>query len=393
MRTPSRDLIEDPKRYQREAIAAGLSAKATSKAIAAGTLLIQSVHTAAVDNALAGEKGTVVAPGYLGGETLAASAPLGVEDLGWVIVAEIDSSEAFAPVDAFARTLLISTAVLVFIVVLLSLLLPGFIVRPLRRLKAAARSIAAGEEGVQVDAGNSDELAELGSAFNDMSKSLQLKASLLEEQQAENNRLLGFLMPENVAKRYRDGDQTISEDHQEVSVIYADIVGFDAFSRTLPSDKGLEKLNDLVRRFDEAAEEHGVERVRTTRQGYLASCGLTIPRVDNARRAVDFAIELQKILTRFGAQHGVELNLRAGIDTGTVTAGLVGRSYVAYDLWGDAVNLAFHLQSGTDGAGIFISEQVFEHLSDSRPLIDAGSIQTDTGKQRVWKVDIEAVNG
>jgi class 3 adenylate cyclase len=390
MRTPSRDLIEDPKRYQREAIAAGLSVRATSKAIAAGTLLVQSVRTKAVDNALAGETGTVVAPGYLGGETLAASAPLGIEDLDWVIVAEIDSAEAFAPVDTFARTLLISTAVIVFIVIILSLLLPGFIVRPLRRLKAAARSIAAGDVGVQVDAGNSDELAELGGAFNDMSKSLQLKATLLEQQQEENNRLLGFLMPESVAKRYRDGDKTISEDHKEVSVIYADIVGFDEFSRTLPSEKGLELLNDLVRRFDEAAEEHGVERVRTTRQGYLASCGLTVPRVDNARRAVDFAIELQTILTRFGAQHGVELNLRAGIDTGTVTAGLVGRSYVAYDLWGDAVNLAFHLQSGTSGAGIYISEQVFDHLADSRPLIDAGTIMSDSGKVRVWKVDTEA---
>src|SRR5690606_28709625 len=115
-----------------------------------------------------------------------------------------------------------------------------------------------------------------------------------------------------------------------------------------------EQLNEILRSFDEAAERLGIERVRTTRAGYLASCGLIVPRVDNARRMVDFAIELQRVLERFAGKHGTTLNLRAGLDTGTVTSGLVGQSQISYDLWGDAVNLAFQVQGNHSDSGIFL---------------------------------------
>lgn len=144
-------------------------------------------------------------------------------------------------------------------------------------------------------------------------------------------------MPEAVAKRYRQGEETISEDHQDVSVVYADIVGFDALSAQLPSDRSLALLNELVRSFDEAAIRLGEEKIRTLRTGYLASVGLTVPRVDNSRRAVDFAIEMDSIVGRFNGLHATTLSLRAGVDIGTVTSGLVGRSTVVYDMWGDAV--------------------------------------------------------
>ena len=139
-----------------------------------------------------------------------------------------------------------------------------------------------------------------------MSRSLRTKQELLEEQQAENDRLLLTLMPEAVAKRYRQGEETISEDHQDVSVVFADIVGFDALSAQLPSEQSLALLNELVRSFDEAAGRLGVEKIRTLRTGYLASVGLTVPRVDNSRRAVDFAIEMDGIVQRFNGLHGTD---------------------------------------------------------------------------------------
>jgi class 3 adenylate cyclase len=390
MRSNSRDLIEHPDAYEAAAVTSGVDPKIATKAVdTQQSILVQPVRTKAVELAFANGTGTLIEDGYLGGETLTSYAPLRIEELDWVIVAQMDTSEAFAPVDEFTKNLVISSAVILFVVALLSIVLAQIIVRPLKRLKVAARSIAAGEVGVQVNAGRSDELAELGAAFNDMSTSLAVKASLLEEQQKENDRLLSFLMPESVAKRYREGVQTISQEHQEVTVIYADIVGFEDFSRSLGSEKALEQLNDLYRRFDDAAEQHGIERVRTTRQGYLASCGLSVPRVDHARRTVDFAIEMQKILSRFGGQHGVELNLRAGLDSGTVTSGLVGRAHVSYDLWGDAVNLAFNLQRGTNEAGVFLTERVVERLSDTSNLIAVDDLESATGRQRIWRLDLE----
>lgn len=391
MRSTSRLLIDDPDAYRTAARASGLSDEEVDAAVASGaTLLLQPVTTDAVTAAFAIQTGVIIDNGYLGGETLTSFAPLGIEELDWVIVAQMQTSEAFAPVDEFTKKLAISSALMLFVVAVLSIVLAQIIVRPLKRLKLAARRIAAGEVGTQVDAGRSDELAELGAAFNDMSTSLQLKASLLDEQQKENDRLLALLMPESVAKRYREGVQTISEEHQEVSVIYADIVGFERFSSGLSSEKALELLNDLYRRFDEAAEENGIERVRTTRQGYLASCGLTVPRVDHARRMVDFAIDMQQILTRFGGQHGAELNIRAGIDSGTVTSGLVGKAHVSYDLWGEAVNLAFNLQRGTNEPGLFLTDRVVERLASSKALIDLGMVDTGGETQHLWRIDLEA---
>jgi class 3 adenylate cyclase len=391
MRSPSRMLMQNPDAYKTAAIASGVTEEDATRAIASGTaLLVQPVHTVAVDAALANRTDSTITSGYLGGETISAFAPLGLKDLDWVIVAELNTSEAFAPVDVFTRNLAVSTVVILVLVALLSIVLAQVIVVPLRRLKAATRRIAAGETNVRVDAGSSDEFAELGAAFNDMATSLQVKADLLEKQQEENDTLLRQLMPEEVGRLYRQGVKTIAQDHQEVTVLYADVVGFEEFSKGLPTEKALELLNDLYRRFDDAAEEHGVERVRTTRQGYLASCGLSVPRVDHARRAVDFALEMQRILTRFSARHAAELHLRAGIDSGTVTSGLIGRAHVAYDLWGDAVSLAFHVQRGSGAAGIFVTDTVKQSLVDTRVLSDAGKLQTDGGTEQIWLVDEDA---
>lgn len=394
MRSTSRELVEHPDTYFTKAVATGVKPALAHRIVdTESTLLRQTVATEAVESALNSETGTVISTNYLGEETLAAYTPVNVDNLDWVIIAEISTAEAFAPVREFTRNLVLSTTALIIVVAILSLALAQIIVRPLRRLTVAAGRIAAGEQGVQVDAGRSDELADVGTAFNDMSRSLQVKAALLDEQVAENQRLLLTLMPASVAKRYRDGDQNIVQDHQEVTVLYADIVGFDEYSRNLPSDQSLEQLNDVLKSFDEAADLYFIERVRTNRSGYLASCGLTIPRVDNARRTVDFAIELQRILDRFGAQFGATLSLRAGIDTGTVTSGLVGKSHMVYDLWGDAVSLAFRVQGETHEAGIFLTQRVLDKLPGSQNVTLAGEVQTTAGEQRVWRLNIADGHG
>ncbi|MFF1573466.1 adenylate/guanylate cyclase domain-containing protein [Leifsonia sp. NPDC058292] len=392
MRSASRLLAEDPKLYEKQAIAAGTPPD-LAKRIAAvkGTVLLQPVNTVAVNNALKGKTGTSEGPSYVGQQNLAAYAPLHIPGLNWVIVARIDTSEAYAPAAEFTRNLVLSTAALVLVVSLLSLLLAQVFLRPLRRLLDAVRRVSAGEVGVQVDTRSHDEIADIGAAFNDMSRSLQIKADLLEAEQQEHERLLLTLMPEGVAKRYRQGDETIAEDHQDVTVLFADILGFEEHSRGLESASSLATLNGIVRSFDEAAERHGVERVRTTRQeGYLASCGLIVPRVDNARRMVEFATAMQQILDRFNAQNGSELRIRAGIDSGTVTSGLVGRTSVVYDMWGDAVNLAHTVQDVSSAPGIYITQRVVDALPDSVKYSEAGVVDTQNGQQRVWRVDLEA---
>ncbi len=390
MRSPSRLLLQDPAAFATAARAAGAPADAVDLAVARGTTLaILPVRTDAVAEAAAGRTGTLIATGYLGGETLAAYGPVAVAGVDWAVIAELDSTEAFAPVADFTRNLVVSSAVLALIVSVLSLLLARIFVRPLQRLSDAAQRIAAGETGVTVDAGSSDEMMRVSAAFNDMSRSLQVKAELIEQQRGESERLLRALMPEPVIQRYRDGDQTIAEDHLDVSVLYADIIGFDAFSRDKGSEDTLAMLNELVKQFDDAGGAFGVEHVRTTTKGYLASCGLTVPRIDSARRVVEYALELSRIVDRFSRQSGVPLALRAGLDQGQASSGLVGRAHLVYDLWGDAVNLAFRLQAERSESGIFVTDRIAAGLPATLRLVEAGQIETSAGPQRVWRVDGE----
>jgi class 3 adenylate cyclase len=387
MRSDSRLFLEDPEAFKRDVVNAGTPPDVAQESIRQhGTTLVQPVATEATQRAQRGQKGTLVADDYLGHETLQAYAPVDVSGLHWAVIAKIDTSEAFAPVSAFTRTLVLSTVVIIFIVCLAAMLLARLFVRPIRRLEAGAQRISSGDYDVAVPVQSRDEFGDLTVAFNDMSRNLAIKEELLTEQRRENDRLLLSLMPEPVVQRYREGEETIAQDHQNVTVIFADIVGLDELSAELTSDELLTIVNKLTRQFGAAAENLGVEQVRVLHNGYLASCGMSVPRLDNVRRTVDFAIEMQRIIDRFNKETGNDLRLRAGIDTGTVTSGLVGRSTLAYDMWGSAVNLAYQAQSGSPQPGVYVTSKVYEAMRDSRDFTSAGVITVDGEEQPIWRL-------
>lgn len=141
-------------------------------------------------------------------------------------------------------------------------------------------------------------------------------------------------MPEPVAKRYRGGETSIAAQHHDVSVVYAGVEGFDTFANSRSAEEAVELLNTLSRSFEDAAARAGVEKVRSVGTGYIASSGAVVNRVDHARRVVDFALEMGAAVERFNSQHGTQLVIRAGIDTGDVQSGLIGRQDVVYNLWG-----------------------------------------------------------
>lgn len=388
MRSVSRLLVEDREDYAEAVVRAGTTPGTAARiAEVGGSVLLQPVDTPSVRAALRGETGTATSLEYTGVESITAYRPVEIAGLEWVAVARIDAAEAFAPAAEFTRNLVISLLAILLGVSLLSLQLAQVFTRPIRTLSGAVRRVAAGDLDVRVPETSRDEIGELGRAFNDMSESLRLKQSLLDEQREENEHLLLTLMSESVAKRYRDGEETISEDHQDVSVVYAELVGFDDYAAKLTSEQELEQLNQLMRGFDEAAERTGVERVRTLRGGYLVSSGLITPRVDNVRRAVDFAAEMRNVVERFNAQNGAAVEVRAGIDTGTVKSGLIGRTSLAYDLWGDAVSLAYRVGAFGAGGGIYVSQAVRDRLQDSVPMEQAGSLDVDGASYPVWRIE------
>jgi len=385
MRSDSRLFLENPEQFKRDVVNAGTPPDVAQESVRQhGTTLVQPVANEASRLAQRGQSGTLIEDDYLGHRTLQAYAPVDLHGLHWSIIAKIDTEEAFQPVVGFTKTLVISTAVIIFVVCLAAMLLARLFVRPIRRLEAGAQQISAGDYEVKLPVKSRDEFGDLTVAFNDMSRNLAIKEELLAEQRRENDRLLRSLMPEQVVQRYREGEETIAQDHQNVTVIFADIVGLDEMSEELSSEELLAVVNRLTRQFDAAAENLGVEQVRTLHNGYLASCGLSTPRLDNVRRTVDFAIEMQRTVERFNAETGNDLKLRAGIDTGTVTSGLVGRSTLAYDMWGSAVNLAYQVQSGSPQPGIYVSSQVYDAMRDTRNFTAAGDVTVDGEQQPVW---------
>lgn len=387
MRSDSRLFLEDREAYRRDVVASGTPPEVAERAIRQGTtVLIQPVGTKATDAAQRGETGTVIATDYLGRRALQAYAPLNLMGRDWVIVASIDSEEAFAPERNFAQRLVRSTALIIFLTCLAAMLWSRLFVRPIKRLEDAVQKIGTGDYDVSVPVTSGDEFGDLTVAFNDMSRNLLIKDQLLTQQRQENDRLLLSLMPQTVVDRYRDGEETIAAEHHNVTVIFADLVGMDELSNDLDPDESLGIINNLVRQFDAAAESHGVERVRNTHNGYLASCGLTVPRLDNIHRTVDFAIDMQKIVNRFNTETGHSVQLRAGIDSGTVTSGLVGRAGLVYDLWGGAVQLASKMRRGSPLPGVYVSDEVYEATADTRQYTAGGTITIGDQQQPTWRL-------
>jgi class 3 adenylate cyclase len=387
MRSDSRLFLENPEEFKRDVINAGTPPAVAEESIRQdGTTLVQPVSSEATRLAARGQSGTTIEDDYLGHRTLQAYAPVDLPGLNWSIVAKIDTAEAFQPVAAFTRTLVISTALIIFVVCLAAMLLARLFVRPIRRLEAGAQQISAGDYDVVLPVQSRDEFGDLTMAFNEMSRNLKIKEELLTQQRRENDRLLLSLMPEQVVQRYREGEETIASDHQNVTVIFVDIIGLDELSDAMNSEELLAIVNKLTRQFDAAAESLGVEQVRTLHNGYLASCGLSVPRLDNVRRTVDFAEEIQRIIDRFNTETGNDLTLRVGIDTGTVTSGLVSRSTLAYDMWGSAVNLAYRVQSGSPQPGVYVTSGVYDAMRDSRDFTQIGAIVVDGQEQPVWRL-------
>jgi class 3 adenylate cyclase len=389
MRSASRLILENPASYKRDVVRAGTPPDVADTAIRnAMTTLIQPVGGEATRAAQRGDSGTMITTDYLGQETLQAYAPVQIlgSGLHWSIVAKLDTAEAFAREAVFTKVIVITTAAIIFVVCLAAMAAAQVFVRPIRRLEAGTQKISGGNYDVAIPVHSRDEIGDLTQAFNEMTRNLGIKEDLLNEQRRENDRLLLLLMPERVVERYRQGEEIIAQDHQDVSVIFADIVGLDQLQAELTSEESLSIINELARQIDAAAEELGVEPVRTMRNGYLASCGLNAPRLDNVRRTVDFALETQRIIGRFNAETGRHLSLRAGIDAGRVSSGLVGRSSIVYDMWGAAVNLAYRVQSGSGQEGIYVTQVVYETIGDTAAFTPAGAITMDGVEQPIWRV-------
>jgi class 3 adenylate cyclase len=293
-------------------------------------------------------------------------------------------AEAQAPIRAFARRVLIAAAALAIAVTLVALVVSNLLTRPLRQLADGASRLGAGETDVRVDVKSQDEFGELATVFNQMSASIKTQKEKLERQVQENQELLHSILPASAVAQRRDGDEKANREFANVTVLFAEIIGMEEFGARSGESKALAMLGDLIAAMDEAAEKSGIEKVKTIGGSYLAVCGLSVHRPDHARRVIQFAQEMTRIVAIFNRDENAGLSVAVGINSGPVVGGVVGRRKFLYDLWGDTVTVARKLASG-EGSAIRVTSALHERLGDQFTF--RGPISTD-GKPgaEVWEV-------
>ncbi|NJK40255.1 MAG: HAMP domain-containing protein [Acaryochloridaceae cyanobacterium SU_2_1] len=365
LRSNSRFLLQDPEAYFKNLQQQGASpTKIKRMQRQQNSILEQEVKTEATEQAALGNSGIARIEDYRGVPVLSSYARLKIENLDWSILAQINTDEAFEPIFQFQKRVLISTALLILVITVLALFLSRLFVQPIQKLMTGFQQLGAGKTTVRVEMEAQDEFQDLGSSFNRMVENLQQKNNLLKAQSQENEKLLTCILPAPVAERLKKGEENIADSFPNVTVLFADLLGFNDLADLLPATDLVALLNDLVSAFDEAAERSGVEKIKTFGSGYMAVCGLSVPKLDHTKRIVDFGLDMTRIVERFNQTHQTMLKARVGVNCGAVVAGIVGRSKFIYDLWGDTVTIAYRMQSAGQGDAVQISQMVYEQLGD-----------------------------
>jgi adenylate cyclase len=193
----------------------------------------------------------------------------------------------------------------------------------------------------------------------------------LEIERRRSHDLLRNVLPQTVIDRLGAGETTIADRHEDVAVVFSDLVGFTEISSRLPVATVVSALNGMFSAFDAACERLGVEKIKTIGDAYMAAAGLPGSSGDHVHAAAGLALAMRAAVDAAGEPWRV----RIGIHRGPVVAGVIGTTKFVYDLWGDAVNVASRLETSAPPGGIQVSEPVASALGDAFELDSRGAIE------------------
>ncbi|HBB34943.1 MAG TPA: adenylate/guanylate cyclase with GAF sensor(s) [Cyanobacteria bacterium UBA8803] len=208
----------------------------------------------------------------------------------------------------------------------------------------------------------------------DISDRKQAETALRLEKQKSEQLLLNIL-PAPIAYQLKHHQQAIAEQFNQVTIMFADIVGFTPLSARLKPIELLNLLNRIFSAFDELVEDLGLEKIKTIGDAYMVAAGLPIPRADHAEAIAQMALAMQAAIKRFQAELKENIQIRIGINTGAAVAGVIGTKKFSYDLWGDAVNIASRMESCGEAGRIQVTATTYEILKDKYLFERRGNIQ------------------
>ncbi len=212
--------------------------------------------------------------------------------------------------------------------------------------------------------------------------------SLLRREQARTDRLLLNILPSQIAERLkaRPG-HTIAKRHDTATVLFADLCGFTPLTANLAPEQLISLLDGLFSAFDTAARNNGVEKIKTIGDAYMAVAGVPEPIEDQPAAAARLALEMIAITGEVADRSGVELTLRIGIATGPLTAGIIGKSRFAYDVWGETVNRAARLEAAGRPGDIIVDQPTRAALPPKFNNIPLGEVDLKgMGPTAAWRM-------
>ena len=210
--------------------------------------------------------------------------------------------------------------------------------------------------------------------IRNLQQELEEKNKSLQIEKEKSDRLLLNILPAAVAEKLRQYQGSLAEQFDEVTILFADIVGFTQLSSGMRPIELVALLNQIFSTFDRLADRHGLEKIKTIGDAYMVVSGVPIPRSDCADAIAQMALEMQAAVREFRWNNEKPFRLRIGINTGSVVAGVIGIKKFSYDLWGDAVNVASRMETQGEPGKIQVTRETYQHLKDRYSFEKRGRI-------------------
>ncbi len=220
--------------------------------------------------------------------------------------------------------------------------------------------------------------------FHDITKRKKMESALRKERNKTENLLLN-LLPEPIAERLKEEPGVIADKFEKATILFADLVNFTQISTTMPATKLVYLLNEIFSSFDELSEKHGLEKIKTIGDAYMVAGGIPIARPDHAEASAEMALDMLVAIDELNVKLEATFDLRIGINSGPVVAGVIGTKKFIYDLWGNAVNTASRMESHGVPGRIQVSFYTYELLRDKYEFEERGLIDVKgQGEMRTY---------
>ncbi len=306
--------------------------------------------------------------------------------IDWLIVVVVPESAFMGQIHENTRQTILLCLLAMGLAIVGGMKLSGRITRPLSQIAHASEALAEGHLTQSVRSSVILELSSLSDSFNSMASQLRDSFATLEyrvesrtvelkQEKDRSENLLLNILPATIVERLKHNDSVPAEHFDQATILFADIVGFTSLSAKLDPMELVTGLNQIFSAFDQLADKYGLEKIKTIGDAYMVVGGLPLRQANHAQAIASMALEMQTEMLRLNQVMGEPLEIRIGIHSGPVVAGVIGIRKFIYDLWGDTVNVASRMESHGQPGFIQVTEATYDLLKNDYVLQSRGTIE------------------